>query len=864
MRRPLSWLPLALLPVAMTAAPSCGSSDDSAEGSTHGYEAGVGGADSGYEGGGTGGYTGFDASAGTSGSAGTDSGPTIVCDPACKAPLECVNGVCLPHQEPCTSDADCDFDTWCSAGQCVPYDAPPDDKTSNPSCKLAIPAEMLVPAIKCEFMKAPDTDPYPTALEVRVTPMVANFNPGATGAPSIVAPMGFAFGSLPSPNTCSYEDCNYRYGVVRVLSGKDCSLEANIGGEDLDPVPNGLREWARSSSPVALADLDGDKQPEIIAYMVEEPQGQEVVVAYTRKSGAWLPLWPTAKATVSGGAVFDATIPVSGTSGANWAGPSVHDLDDDGVPEIIREGWVIDGATGVVRATPPPEYASYSVGLIPVLANLDEDPRIELTNGAHVWEFDGTANAWVLEPWYEGATSGSGWAAVADFNPYDATATPEIAVSSSGSLAIYNHDHSVFMNMAVPVPSGGGGPPTIADYDGDGLPEVGVAGADFYTVFDPDCQATPRTGGKCESRDRCDFATDGACTDYILWSRRSQDHSSRITGSSVFDFEADGMAEVVYADECFARVYSGSDGQVLFSQYRSSSTWLENPVVADVDGDYRSELIVPSNGAASFTAASCSGLINADGVETHFAGLICKTGSDCVSGVCDAGLCRCASSAGCCKAGDDAQCEEFGYKCAPPPAGSPGAGNTCRASYPHGLSGIRVYKDSHDRWVRSRTIWNQHAYAVTHVNEDGTIPKTSDWKNNWTQPGLNNFRQNVPGEADGKDIGDATASVGSHFSCVAGGAQFNVPVCNRGTGPIGAGLVVGFYLGSEKLCDAVTQVPIQVGQCIEVGCTWASPPSGPNSAASVTVVPNDGSGFEECIHDNNEGLITGVFCQDVR
>ena len=52
MRRPLSWLPLALLPVAMTAAPSCGSSDDSAEGSTHGYDAGVGGADSGYEGGG--------------------------------------------------------------------------------------------------------------------------------------------------------------------------------------------------------------------------------------------------------------------------------------------------------------------------------------------------------------------------------------------------------------------------------------------------------------------------------------------------------------------------------------------------------------------------------------------------------------------------------------------------------------------------------------------------------------------------------------------------------------------------------------------------------------------------------------------
>ena len=861
MRRNLAWLTIVFLPAAMVAAPSCGSGDDSATGTPGGgYEAGVGGTDGGYAGSGTGGMI---SGSGGTGTGGKDGG-TIVCEPACKAPYECVNGQCLPHQDACTSDAQCDYDTWCSAGQCVPYAAPPDDKQSNPSCKLAIPAEMLVPSIKCEFMKAPDSDLYPTALEVRVTPMVANFNAGATGSPSIVAPFGFTWGTLPAPNTCGYEDCNYRYGVIRVLSGKDCSLEANIGGEDLDPTPNGKREWARSSSPVALADLDGDKQAEIIAYMVEEPEGQEVIVAYTRKSGAWKPLWPTAKATLSGGAVFDATIPVSGTSGGNWAGPSVHDLDDDGIPEIIREGWVIDGATGVVRANPPADYASYSVGLIPILANLDDDARIEMTNGASVWEFDPTANAWVSEAWYSQSTSGPGWAAVADFNPYDGLATPEIAVASSGTLSIYNHDHSVFMNMSLPVPSGGGGPPTIADYDGDGLPEVGVAGADYYTVFDPDCQATPRTGGKCTSRDRCDFGVDGACTDYILWSRRSQDHSSRITGSSVFDFEADGKAEVVYADECFARVYSGSDGHVLFSQYRSSSTWLENPVVADVDGDYRSEMIVPSNGAASFTAAYCAGLLNTDGVEVHFAGLICKTNADCTSGTCDQGLCRCTASSQCCKAADDAACEEFGYKCAPPPAASPGAGNTCRASYPHGLAGIRVYKDSHDRWVRSRTIWSQHAYAVTHINEDGTVPKTSDWKNNWTQPGLNNFRQNVPGEADGKDIGDLTADVGSHFQCASGVATFNVPVCNRGTAPVGAGLVVGFYDGDKKVCEAVSQVPIPVGACISLGCTWDSPPSTSAGAVDIKVVPNDGGGFQECIPENNDGLVTGVWCQGIR
>ena len=42
--------------------------------------------------------------------------------------------------------------------------------------------------------------------------------------------------------------------------------------------------------------------------------------------------------------------------------------------------------------------------------------------------------------------------------------------------------------------------------------------------------------------------------------------------------------------------------------------------------------------------------------------------------------------------------------------------------------------------MRTRRVWNEHAYHVTNVNEDGTIPKHE--LPNWTQPGLDNFRQN--------------------------------------------------------------------------------------------------------------------------
>ena len=61
--------------------------------------------------------------------------------------------------------------------------------------------------------------------------------------------------------------------------------------------------------------------------------------------------------------------------------------------------------------------------------------------------------------------------------------------------------------------------------------------------------------------------------------------SSATTGSSIFDFEFDGQAEAVYGDECFTRVYEGKTGEVLYSSYRTSCTWYENPIVADVDND---------------------------------------------------------------------------------------------------------------------------------------------------------------------------------------------------------------------------------------------------------------------------------------
>ena len=63
----------------------------------------------------------------------------------------------------------------------------------------------------------------------------------------------------------------------------------------------------------------------------------------------------------------------------------------------------------------------------------------------------------------------------------------------------------------------------------------------------------------------------------------------------MFDFEGDGVAEVVYADETTFRVLDGVDGHERLSIPNRSHTRLEMPIVADVDNDGNAEVVYVEN-----------------------------------------------------------------------------------------------------------------------------------------------------------------------------------------------------------------------------------------------------------------------------
>jgi len=332
--------------------------------------------------------------------------------------------------------------------------------------------------------------------------------------------------------------------------------------------------------------------------------------------------------------------------------------------------------------------------------------------------------------------------------------------------------------------AGRGGPPTIGDFDGDGRREFAVAGGSRYTVFDLDCDLPSGTGAGC---DRVAGLPRG-----VLWSRPSQDFSSNVTGSSVFDFDADGIAEVVYGDECFLRIYRGTDGEVLFSQAASSGTGYEYPVIADVDGDFNSEIVV-----AMTMGVSCPAM------DPIFSG---------------------------------------------------------SSSFVQG-QGIVVFRDAMDRWAASRPIWNQHAYHVTHVTDQGAIPRTSSWVPNYSTPELNNFRMNAQGDLERTGAADLTVALADDVCGAMGATNLRANVCNRGTNPVPDGARVVFYegdpdAGASIACETSLPRLLDVGECSSVSCSYTVPDDAPDI---VVVVDPDGEVFE-CRDGNKRGVIPAVFC----
>ena len=716
-------------------------------------------------------------------------------DHPCPDGWVCEEGVCMidcGENERCDGDVCCDEGDVCYLGACMT----PGDVCMDPDsescvvgrcppgfqCDPTIGRCMPVPEdVDCTYEPGSSFDPVvlwrwtgssadPTYGHVIVAPVVADID-GDGASDIIVTAAEYLPGGF-----------NNDGGVLCVLSGVgDCE-------------GNPLELWCTSaadthvsaSGSAAVADLDGSRSLTIIVGANRlGPIGNAYGIVAYNAEGELLPGFGT-----DGGTPVDVFVGVGS--------PSVADLDGDGSEEVFV-GYTVFDSHGHLLWDRPGAVGNDGFGPITVAADLDGESGMEIVGGNMAWHADGS------EAWDAGADARAlpdGWPAIADF---DDDGTPEVVVVSMGGIRVFNNEGNLLGAAAGATVPGRGGPPTIADVDGDTTPDIAVAGSNSLTVF----SVGP--------------APDHALTQ--LWQMASRDFSSNFTGSSVFDFDGDGQAEVIYADECYARVYDGpGDGMggttVLFEVPNTSCTAVEYPVVADVTSDGKAEFIVVSNNFYG-TPSACSPYVQ-----------------------------------------------------------------QCFDAYPgyEPTNGVAVYRDSNDNWVQTRAIWNQHSYHVTNIcdgldgvcptaeNTHGAVP--TDEASSWLFPAgspLNSYRVNarLEGVFNAPDLVPRNARADLSACPEAIGLLANVT--NIGAIGVPSGVPVAFFWmdtdPATLIGVALTTRTLLPGASELVRVDWTPlPPEARGVPVTIEIrVDDDGMGngvSNECDETNNTAVITPL-CSDI-
>jgi FG-GAP repeat len=705
----------------------------------------------------------------------------------------CLNNICITPGNSCTNNFDCPDDSWyceTTIGRCFPV--PPGDICEGNPTFFNIEPEL-------EWYWRGTTYLGKEYSDIMAAPTVGDVN--GDGIPDIVV-------------VAYYANSYNSDSIIAVLSGDG---NGSFDGSLLFTIPSAADPTAPkpfSGGAVALANFDNDPGLELVYNL--QGGGVRIVdndgVGDVCDSSAY----PGCNSTRKSGASFRHV----------YNGASIADLNHDGMPDVVLSCHAMNGHN---IGDPSMDFVDVAgCGEEAVVADLNGDGLAEIVDAAHAITTGGT-------PFWTGNNGiSSRFVAVADI--FSTIPGPEVINIGASRFSIMDGQTGnvlvgaggSLINQIFTIPGGGnGGPPTVADFDGDGLPEISSAGGAFYLVYDPDCWATSlRPFGVCSSNN----------TNFILWQMATKDLSSSMTGSSVFDFQGDGIAEVLYNDECFFHIYDGQTGQELVDPIIPGSSWTlaEYPLVADVDGDGNAEMIVISN-KNNVAGLGCRALWKTAGVSIE---LLCDL-TDCVAGV------GCTGGVGGTCASADAQCDASGI---------------CQT--PGGTMGVRVYGDANDMWVRTRNIWNQFSYHVTNIvfdNGEWVVPayETQSWIS------YNNFRQNVQGGTL-FPVPDLVVNFTATEICPTE-IRLVAVVKNQGSAGVNPGVNVNFYrtdvLPNELLTTIPTTTTILPGGWERIVYVYEEPPIDINLTFSAVL--DEESVIEECNNLNNSDDSEEIMCTSV-
>jgi hypothetical protein len=363
--------------------------------------------------------------------------------------------------------------------------------------------------------------------------------------------------------------------------------------------------------------------------------------------------------------------------------PAIGDIDNDGLPEIVAE--YIDGNVFRIKA-------------------FEHDGTVKWANQTD----GGTANQFFRE---------SGAIALHDL---DADGDVEIVFNHE----VYDHDGNLLWEHVNPNP-GELECTTAADLDGDGTLEVVTGHSAYYadgTVYFDNyptitSQSIPQIGNLDDDPQPEIFITSGQG----LW---MVEHDGEIAYGPVTPTGIPASAYLVWQRPGTIHDFDGDNVSDWASSSQSAYAVYQGPDAADVLWQVD---IADFSGAAGGTAFDFLG----DGVaEAMYADEQNFRIYDGLTGVVQLTIPR-----------QSPTISEYPIVA---DIDNDGSAEILVVST-GGEPALQAIRDAQDRWIQARRIWNQHAYYVTNVREDSTIPQhvTPNWQT------LNTFRTNAQIEGGG-------------------------------------------------------------------------------------------------------------------
>lgn len=310
---------------------------------------------------------------------------------------------------------------------------------------------------------------------------------------------------------------------------------SGIDGSEIWTYENGA-VFSDSRNSIAAADLDGDGVVEIVLNDYTSP-----VVQVVNNLGQ-------VKKELT-------------KSGKPLGAVTLSDINNDGVVEIVTGNNVFSYETGLLYTT---NWSAASTTF-----DADNNGTQEVLAGGGLYDSYGA------QLWQYGEPGAMWFSSIVNL---DNDFSPEIVISNPSNkledsvFAVLEHNGNVKWQVTNP-DNLGGGVQAVSTFLGTkdlGIVYAGYTAVDMYNA----------------SGD-------------LVWTVANDDEWSGKIGVSAYDFNGDGIDEVIVQDHYKVRVLNGVNGEVLSTVANSSGTLWEYPIVVDLEGDDNAELVVVSNNTDS-------------------------------------------------------------------------------------------------------------------------------------------------------------------------------------------------------------------------------------------------------------------------